>query len=86
MRWYDTVFNQKNMEAVDGLLAEDAVQHHPNQPGDPITGDDAIEAVVRERGLVDFPDAAVEIEEIIAAADLVMARLAWTATVADELE
>lgn len=85
-RWLDEVWHEGNPAVVDEVLAEDYVLHLPSRPGSEETGDAAAETRIRELILVDFPDLQIEIEDVIAADDLVASRSIWTGTHSDELE
>jgi steroid delta-isomerase-like uncharacterized protein len=73
-RWFDEVWNQGSADAVDQLLAADAVVHGL---GEAMTGPEGFKrfhAAYREA----FPDVQIEIQDMVAEGDRVAFR--WTAT------
>ena len=74
LRLYEEVFNQKNLDVLDGIFADDVVDH----TGGP-SGGDAAKGVVLAV-LEAFPDLHVTPEVWVVEGDLVATYLTWTAT------
>jgi predicted ester cyclase len=74
LRLYEEVFNQKNLAVLDGIFADDAVDH----TGGP-SGREASEGVVRAV-LAAFPDLHVTPEVWVVEGDLVATYVTWTGT------
>jgi steroid delta-isomerase-like uncharacterized protein len=75
-RWFDEVWNQGNLDAVDAMMAPDAAMHGLGD-GAGVNGSVAFkEFATRLRGA--FPDIHVRIDQTIEEGDMIAAR--WTAT------
>ena len=74
-RFYEEVWNEKNLDAIDELIAADHVDH-TLPPGLP-PGREGVKAFV-SMYLSAFPDTKMTIEDIVAEGDKVVTR--WTAT------
>lgn len=75
-RMIEEGFNEGDFELADELVAEDFVLHAAAQ-GEPIRGPDGMKAFL-ETYKTAFPDAHIEIEELVAEGETVVVR--WTAT------
>lgn len=72
-----TIFNQKRTEALDGFMVPDVVLHHSGRAGTP--GLEEIKQHHREL-FTGLPDLHYEIEDLVAASDRVVLRLAISET------
>jgi steroid delta-isomerase-like uncharacterized protein len=81
-RFYEEVFNKKNVDVIDELFAPDFVDHNA-MPGQ-APGTNGIKDVFAAlfRGL---PDLRITIQELVAERDIVVARFSGTATHTGEL-
>lgn len=76
-RWFDEVWCQKRVEAVDELMAADALGHGLGEGGAPIQGTREFKAFHRK--FCDaFPDLHIHVDEVLAEGDLTAVR--FTAT------
>lgn len=76
-RFYEEIFNKKNLNAIDELCAPGFVDHHPmpgQAPG--VKGVKDVFALFIEG----FPDLRVAVDEMVAERDLVVARFSVTGT------
>jgi steroid delta-isomerase-like uncharacterized protein len=73
-RFYEEVWNKGNLEAADGIFAEDYVRHDL-RPGDAPAGPEG-QKLVAGMFRAAFPDVHLGVEFMIAEADMVVAR--WT--------
>lgn len=77
-RWFEEVWNRGRAEAIDEMLAADAIVHGLGEAGVEVTGPAGFKPFFEKlRGA--FPELAVTIEDTIAEADKVAAR--WTVRV-----
>ena len=75
-RWFDEVWNQGRLEAIDELMAPDAAMHGLGD-GAGVNGAAAFkDFVVRLRGA--FPDIQITVAETVVEGDMIASR--WTAT------
>jgi steroid delta-isomerase-like uncharacterized protein len=74
VRFYEELWNRGNYDAADDLVAADYVRHD-QRPGDAPPGP-AGQKAVAQRFRAAFPDVRLEVDELIAEGDLVVAR--WT--------
>ena len=81
-RFYETVFNRKDVDAIDELCVQDFVDHSamPGQAPGTEGVKEMFTALVRA-----FPDLRVDVEELIAERDLVAARVSGGGTHKGEL-
>lgn len=82
-RFYDEVFSQGNLAAVDEIVAADCVDHNPPGPGF-ASGAEGIKQVVGMFRAA-FPDLSVTVEDQIAEGDRVVNRLSAQGTHQGEL-
>ena len=75
-RMIEEGFNEDDLELADELVAEDCVLHEAGQE-EPIRGPEGVKEFLRTYRSA-FPDARIEIEELIAEGDTVVVR--WTAS------
>lgn len=75
-RLIEETFNEGDLDLVDELVAEDCVLHEAGQP-EPIRGPEGVKAFLGTYRSA-FPDAHIDIEEVVAEGDVVVGR--WTAT------
>jgi steroid delta-isomerase-like uncharacterized protein len=73
-RWFDEVWNHGNADAIDHLMAPNAVVHGLGEDTPGSEGFKRFHAAYREA----FPDVHIEIEDLVAEGDKVAFR--WTAT------
>jgi len=78
MRYAEEVWNQGNLRATDEIFADGHVYHDPMMPGLP-AGPEGVRTRVRSY-MEAFPDARVDIAEVIASGDVVAARWTWGGT------
>jgi steroid delta-isomerase-like uncharacterized protein len=73
-RFYEDVINGRNLDAIDGLLTPEGVDH--------TFGSQSAEQAKQFFGMVQqaFPDMRVEVHEVIAEGELVAARVTYTGT------
>lgn len=84
-RYFEEVYNGRNLDLVDDLLADDfgrtnPAQPHTNQPGN----DDDAQRV--RAWFDDFPDLTLTVDDLIAEHDRVAVRLTWRGTQAGALD
>ena len=78
-RWYEEVWNQRDMEVVDDILADDYVRYRAGIPFANETGiADDLEWV--EMILTEFPDVTFTVEDILADGDKVAVRTTTSGT------
>ena len=77
-RVFEEGFNRGNLGVVDEVLAADAQDRHPFEPGEPDFRTHLKGAIAMLRGAM--PDLHAEVEQIIAEGDLVSARVRITGT------
>lgn len=77
-RWNDEVWGERNLQIIDDLVAEEFVGYDPSLP-EPIRGPDGVRKIA-EMMLSAFPDAQVDLEEVIAEGDLIAVRIRCTGT------
>jgi steroid delta-isomerase-like uncharacterized protein len=78
-RWYEEVWNQRDMDVVDDILADDYVRYRAGIPFANETGiDDDLQWV--EMILTEFPDVTFTIEDILADGDKVAVRTITSGT------
>ena len=80
-RFWEGVFNQKNLAVIDEVCAADCVLHDPSGP---IRGREGLKQFIGMY-LGSFPDFHITIEDIIAEGDRVVVRQTTTATHQGEL-
>lgn len=74
IRWFEEVWNSGRGEAIDEMLAKDAIVHGlSNDTGEPLRGSDAFR-VFHQNFYNAFPDIVVTVDDTIAEGDLVVAR------------
>lgn len=76
-RFYEEVFNRRNLHAIDQVCAANVVDHHP-MPGQR-SGAAGLEGVLTQF-VEAFPDMNFKVEELVAERDFVVARCTMTAT------
>jgi steroid delta-isomerase-like uncharacterized protein len=81
-RFYEEIFNQKNMDALDALLPSDAVDH-ALPPGMP-AGREGVRQFIGMY-LTAFPDMRVTLEDLLAEGDKVVVRTTYRGTHQAEL-
>jgi steroid delta-isomerase-like uncharacterized protein len=74
-RNFEEVWNQRKLDAIDELVAENSVLHDPSVPGGKVTGTQGYRQFV-EIYLTAFPDVHFTIDDQLAEGDLVATR--WT--------
>jgi steroid delta-isomerase-like uncharacterized protein len=75
-RWFNEVWNQGSVAAIDELLAEDAILYGlADSQGNPVNGKDAFKAFHAQFRSA-FPDISVTIEDTLCEGDQVAARCA----------
>jgi steroid delta-isomerase-like uncharacterized protein len=74
-RFYEEVWRQRNLAAIDALGAPDVVDHNPRVAGQG-PGREGFRQAGPALAFSAFPDAQITIEDVIAEADKVVAR--WT--------
>ena len=85
VRYFDEVYNGRDLDLVDELLSDDFGRYNPARPHENIPGND--DDVERVRGwLADFPDLAITIDDVIAEGDRVAIRTTWSGTQQDALD
>lgn len=77
LRFFDEVFNRKNLAAIDELLAPDHVDHALPH-GLPSGREGSRQAIAMT--LTAFPDLHVTVEDVVAEGDRVAVRLTWSGT------
>jgi steroid delta-isomerase-like uncharacterized protein len=79
-RWFEEVWNQGKREVIDELMAKDGVVHGlADADGNPISGTDGFHCFHDQfRGA--FPDIVVNVEDVCAEGDKVVARCSVRAT------
>jgi steroid delta-isomerase-like uncharacterized protein len=76
-RWFEEVWNQGRAEAIEGMLAHDAIAHGLGEPGRPARGP-AVFRQFFETLRTAFPDFHVTVHQTVVEGDHVACR--WTAT------
>ena len=76
-RAYEEAFNQKNLDALDEIFASDIIDHNPS-PGQP-PGLEGAKQVFSSINTA-FPDLHVNIEDMVAEGDKVVARVTMSGT------
>lgn len=76
--WNEAVFESRDLDAIDDLVAEEFVLHDEGLP-EPVYGPDGARDVV-EMVLSAFPDMTVELEAVVAEGDLIAVRNTFTGT------
>jgi steroid delta-isomerase-like uncharacterized protein len=76
-RWFEEVWNRQRENAIDELLAEDAVAFGLAESGTPVRGPNELKPFVRNL-LQAFPDLHITIEDMVAEADKVVVRFSAT--------
>ena len=72
--WYEQVWNQKNIEAIDRLLAEDALAHGlVDASGNTARGPEAFKHVFHQFHTA-FPDLHIELAEVVSQRDICAVR------------
>lgn len=71
-RFNEEVWGNRNLEAIDELVADDFIEHNSVAP-QPVRGPDGVRASV-EAMLTAFPDATVQFEDLVAEGDRVAIR------------
>jgi steroid delta-isomerase-like uncharacterized protein len=85
VRYFEEVYNQRNLDLVDELLSDDFGRYNPARPHENIPGnDDDVERV--RTWLTDFPDLKLTVDDIIAEGDRVAVRMTWAGTQQDPLD
>jgi steroid delta-isomerase-like uncharacterized protein len=75
--WFDEIWNNGRLNAIEELFAEDGVMHGLGEAGTDVTGPAAFRPFVeRLRGA--FPDIEVKVEQVVDDGELIAAR--WVAT------
>lgn len=77
-RSYVEVYNQKDVDMLDRILAPDYLDHDPLVPGLP-SGREG-ERVFAQGVLAAFPDIHGTIEDVVEEGDKVVSRITWTGT------
>jgi len=77
-RWSEELWGKGNLSVADEIIAKDYVRHDPGDPF-PARGPDDVKRIVTMLRSM-FPDFRIEVEAIIAEADLVVSRYTTTAT------
>jgi steroid delta-isomerase-like uncharacterized protein len=78
-RWFDEVWNNGNLDAIDELLATDAIGHGLGEAGKNVIGPEAFKPFVqRLRGA--FPDMHISVDDTISEGDKIAARFTATMT------
>jgi steroid delta-isomerase-like uncharacterized protein len=77
-RWNDEVWEKRNLDLIDDLVAEEFIGYDPSLP-EPIRGPDGVRKIA-EMMLSAFPDAQVDLEEVVAEGDLIAVRIRCTGT------
>ncbi len=75
-RYYDEVYNQKNLDVIDEIYNKNVISHISSQE---IKGTDGIKEFV-SKNLNGFPDIHFSIEDQIAKGDMVVTRWTFTGT------
>jgi steroid delta-isomerase-like uncharacterized protein len=75
-RFIEEVWNDGNLDAIDELISEDHIDHDPGREGTP-PGREGMRAFVQMYRAA-YPDAHIELGEMVAEGDLVAGN--WTAT------
>jgi len=76
-RWFDEVWCQKRTEAIDELMAPDALGHGLGEGGAPTQGTEEFKAF-HQKFCRAFPDLQIQVDEVLAERDLTAVR--FTAT------
>ena len=79
--WFDEIWNNGRLNAIEELFAEDGVMHGLGEAGTDVTGPAAFRPFVeRLRGA--FPDIEVKVESVVDDGEMLAAR--WVATMTHE--
>jgi steroid delta-isomerase-like uncharacterized protein len=79
-RWFEQVWNQGQEDAIDELLAEDAIAHGlSDQPDSEIRGPAGFRPFFRKFHTA-FPDMRINVEDVVVEGDKIAARCVVTAT------
>jgi steroid delta-isomerase-like uncharacterized protein len=82
VRYFEEVYNGRNLDAVDELLADDFGRDNPARPHENVPGnEDDVERV--RAWLTDFPDLVIMIDDVVAEGDRVAVRTTWSGTQED---
>ena len=83
LRFDEEVFEKRNLDIVDELIAEDFVYHNPALPVPDIPGSTAFRAILT--GLLKaFPDLRTASDDVIAEGDRVVSRVTFSGTHREE--
>lgn len=77
-RWNDEVWGERNLDLIDDLVADEFVGYDPSLP-EPVRGPDGVRKTA-EMMLSAFPDAQVDLEEVVAEGDRIAVRIRCTGT------
>ena len=79
-RWFEEVWNNKNEDAIEEMMAEDCVANGLNGPdGNPVSGHEGFKAL--HRAFVSaYPDLRVTVEDTVIDGDTIAARCKVTGT------
>lgn len=84
-KWFEEVWNQGRVEAIEEMMAADCVAHGLELGGSDLHGHDGFKSVhALFRGA--FPDIHITVEEVIVSGDMTAARfLGWATHAGDQL-
>lgn len=77
-RWNEEIWGERNLDAVDDLVARDFVGYDPSLP-EPVRGPEEVRETI-EMLLSAFPNTAVELEAVVAEGDWIAQRMTATGT------
>jgi steroid delta-isomerase-like uncharacterized protein len=78
-RWFEEVWNQKRVDSIDGLLADDSIAHGMGPGGADLYGRDAFKTA-HATFLGALPDLRITLDQVLVDGDMVAARFTCRAT------